>query len=352
MTYDDADNLFDDKNSESTKPSKEETVLSAEEQRALQNAQMEIDLCKREAEEQTQRIEEMKRAEADAAERAARRQAEDRARQEAEAAARRKEEDERAAERAAAANSAQSVQEQFKEQAQKARERRAREEEEATNERKARADAKLQELEEKKAERVRELEALQEAARAARRKEEEDRRAAMAETQRKFQPNKNVWSAPERQGPTDDTQDVRGGEYGAPRDYGEDHIQPSSILKRETSRRTLWAPAADAVDKKSAPRGEPRSGRESRDRMDEQRQKEFYNKKFEKLSSQDDWREKKRDAQAKEKADQKVKREQRDKDRNSKKPDAKSESKPKGEESWRKKPDDKKKRKMLRQSRA
>ena len=149
MTYDDADNLFDDKKSDSAKPHQEDRVLSAEEKRALQIAQMEIDERRREQEMQAQQVEEMKREEADAADaarQAAKRQAEERQCQEAEAAARRKEELKKEEEEREAANNGQSVQEQFKEQALKARERRAREEEEANNERKARADAKLQEL--------------------------------------------------------------------------------------------------------------------------------------------------------------------------------------------------------------
>jgi len=348
MTYDDADNLFDDKKPDSAKPHQEDRVLSAEEKRALQIAQMEIDERRREQEMQAQQVEEMKREEADAADavrQAAKRQAEER--QEAEAAARRKEELKKEEEEREAANNGQSVQEQFKEQALKARERRAREEEEANNERKARADAKLQELEQKKAERVREREAVEEEARAARSKKQQD---LVEQEQRKWQTNNNVWSAPERQGPAeDDSHDSRGSREESWRkttDQSDDSAQPSSILKRETSRRTLWAPAQDAGgdDKSKSPRGESRPGRgEPREKTDEQRQKEFYNKKFEKLSDQGDWREKKKDEQAKVKADQKLKREQRDKERNSKKADAKPESKAKGEESWRKKPDEKKK---------
>merc|ERR1712028_132164 len=139
MAYDDADNLFDDKKPDSSKPHQEDRVLSAEEKRALQIAQMEIDERRREQEMQVQQMEE-------------------RTREETEAAARRKEELKKEEEEREAANNGQSVQEQFKEQALKARERRAREEEEANNDRKARADAKLQELEQKKAERVRERE--------------------------------------------------------------------------------------------------------------------------------------------------------------------------------------------------
>jgi len=350
MTYDDADNLFDDKKPDSSKPHQEDRVLSAEEKRALQIAQMEIDERRREQEMQVQQMEEMKREETDAADairQAAKRQAEERQRQEAEAAARRKEELKKEEEEREAANNGQSVQEQFKEQALKARERRAREEEEANNDRKARADAKLQELEQKKAERVREREAAEEEVRAARSKKQQD---LVDQEQRKWQTNKNVWSAPEGRSPAEDvSHDSRGSREESWRkttDQSEDSAQPSSILKRETSRRTLWAPAQDAGgdDKSKSPRGEPRPGRgEPREKTDEQRQKEFSNKKFEKLSDLGDWREKKKDEQAKVKADQKLKREQRDKDRISKKADAKPVSQAKGEESWRKKPDEKKK---------
>lgn len=331
MNFDEAENLFDDKKLDNIKPV-EEKALSPEEIRALKIAQMEADERRQEEEMQAQQIEDLRREEAEAAAQVAKQQAEERQKQAAEAAARRKEELERKEQEEEAANNAQPVQEHLKEKAQEARERRKREEELANQDRKARADAKLQELEAKKADRVREREAAEEAVRAERRKEEEDRqRQRQEEEQRKWGTSKNVWSAPERQGPSDETLD-------AIREHSEDN-PPSSILKRETSRRTLWQAPTDAEKLKRDPlqRESPRGGREPR--SIEQREKEFYNKKFEKITDQGDWRERKKDSQAKEQADLKLKRDQRKKAD----PKPQKESKAKGEESWRKKPDEKKK---------
>jgi len=326
MNFDEPMNLFGDKPADNTKRV-EEKALTPEEIRALRIAQMEADERRQEVEMQAQQIEDLRREEVEAAAHVAEQQAEKRQKQAAEAAARRKEELERKEQEEEAANNAQPVQEHLKEKAQEARERRNREEEIANQDRKARADAKLQELEAKKAERVREREAAEDAVRAERRKEDDDRqKQRQEEEQRKWGTSKNVWSAPERQGPSDESE------------FSEDN-PPSSIQKRETSRRTLWQAPTDAEKLKRDPqqRESPRGGREPR--SIEQREKEFYNKKFEKITDQGDWRERKKDSQAKEQADLKLKRDQRKKAD----PKPQKESKAKGEESWRKKPDEKKK---------
>eukprot|EP00656_Telonema_subtile_P042847 TRINITY_DN487_c0_g1_i3.p1 TRINITY_DN487_c0_g1~~TRINITY_DN487_c0_g1_i3.p1 ORF type:complete len:1165 (-),score=258.69 TRINITY_DN487_c0_g1_i3:238-3732(-) len=326
MSYDDADNLFND--AETKKPTTE-SELCPEEVRALHIMRMEAAERKREEAEILRLAAAADKAATDAAEAEAAVAAEDAARAANEVEARSQEPEAAKSESAPARSeppTTEAVVESvptppaeepvdigaaMKSQAESARERRQREEEQRQAEQKARADERLRVLneaaEKRKEEQRMKMEEEQRLNDARKSEEETQLRQKQEEEQRKFQ-TKNVWSAPERTNPSDASS------WRQPRDTDSDprerqEISPNSILKRDTSRRKLWVPESER-EKPERPKAAEQVGLD-RDRA-------AYDKKFN-VSDQRNWRERADEAKEKERDEKKKRERERERERNPKK---------------------------------